>query len=62
MTFTGTPCFLDAWFGVLLATVGPDWYQALLVAALLEVPAATARFGIAIRQLRQSHRHRDGIP
>ena len=47
-TFTATLFFIDAWFDVMLAQAGSDWYQAIASAAFGEIPLCIICICIAI--------------
>lgn len=51
---TATLFGLDAWFDVLTATAGADWYEALASAVLAEIPMAGVLTAIAVSGLRQA--------
>jgi hypothetical protein len=50
---TATLFGLDAWFDVLTASAGADWYESLAAALLAEVPMASLLAGLATWGARQ---------
>ena len=57
---TATMFALDAWFDVLTASAGADWYESFAAAFLGEIPMAVVLTAIVVWSAKRGHGERGG--